>query len=166
MRKLHQWIDNINNAVGKGASYLIIVTALIVLFEVFMRYLFNKPTLWALELTTFTYGAYFMLGAGYVYLLRKHVHIEIVEQRFSDRVRAILRIITFWVIFLPFVGSMFLRSIFYASKSWSMWERAWTAWAPPLFPIKTIMPVAFLLLLLQGFSNFLKDVEYLKGGKQ
>ena len=166
MRKLHQWIDNINNAVGKGASYLVIVSALIVLFEVFMRYLFNKPTLWALELTTFTYGAYFMLGAGYVYLLRKHVHIEIVEQRFSDRVRAILRIITFWVIFLPFVGSMFVRAIFYASKSWAMWEKAWTAWAPPLYPIKTVMPVAFLLLLLQGFSNFLKDVEMLKGAKR
>lgn len=165
MKKMYKWINTINRVVGKGVSYLAILTASIVIYEVFMRYLFNRPTLWALELTTFTYGAHFMLGAGYVYLLRQHVNIEVIEQHFSDRVRALLRIITFWVIFLPFVGSMFLRSIFYAYKSWSMWERAWTAWAPPLYPIKTVMPVAFLLLLLQGFSNFLKDVEYLKRGK-
>lgn len=166
MRKVHQWIDAINNVVGKQASYLGIVLALIVLYGVFMRYVLNKPTLWALELTTFIYGAHFMLGAGHAHLIGEHVHIEVVEQRFPERLRALLRVITFWALFLPFVGSMFLRSIFYARKSWSLWERAWTAWGPPLYPIKTVIPVAFLLLLLQGFSNFLKDVEYLKGGKQ
>jgi TRAP-type mannitol/chloroaromatic compound transport system permease small subunit len=166
MNSVSRWIDAINDRAGRWSSYLGILLAIAVVYGVFMRYVLNQPSLWILEFTTFVYGAHFMLGAGHVHLVREHVHIEVIEQRFSERLKTILRIITFWFLFLPFVASMFVRGIFYASKSWSLWERAWTAWAPPLYPIKTVIPIAFFLLMIQGLSNFLKDVAYLKGSRQ
>jgi TRAP-type mannitol/chloroaromatic compound transport system permease small subunit len=166
MNSISQWIDATNDKAGRWTSYLGILLAMAVVYGVFMRYVLNRPSLWILEFTTFLYGAHFMLGSGHVHLVREHVHIEVIEQHFSERRKAILRIITFWILFMPFVASMFVRGIYYAHKSWSLWERAWTAWAPPLYPIKTVIPIAFFLLMIQGFSNFLKDVEYLKGSRK
>ena len=162
MKKVIDIIDKSNDYLGRGASYIIVPLLLIVLYEVFMRYVLNRPTLWAFELTTFLYGAHFMLGAGHVHLLQEHVGIDVVEQRFPDRVRTYIRIISFWLIFVPFVGTLFISSIEFAYRSWSILECTWTAWAPPIYPVKTLIPISMFFLLLQGFSNFLKDLNALR----
>jgi TRAP-type mannitol/chloroaromatic compound transport system permease small subunit len=53
----------------------------------------------------------------------------------------------------------------YAAKSWMQLEHSWSAWKPPLYPFKTIIPVSLFLLLIQGLANFIKEWYQLKGEK-
>ena len=104
-----------------------------------------------------------MLGAAYTHLYDRHVRIDVIYQLFSEKVRLWLNLLTFLFIFLPFVGGLSYAATMYAAHSWSVWEHSWSAWKPPLYPYKTVMPVAMIMLLMQGIANFIRDIYRLKG---
>ena len=143
----------------------ILVLVLVTVYEVIMRRVFDRPTVWGFELSTYLYGIFFMLALGYTHSVKGHVAIDIIEERFSPRVRVLLRSLCFFLFFVPFVGVLWWQSVKFAATSWVQWEHSWTPWRPPLYPIKTVLPVAFGLLLLQGVADFLRDVERLMRGK-
>ena len=142
---------------------LILPLIFVVLFEVVARKIFQSPTRWAFEVTVWFYGAHFMLGMAYTMLYDRHVRIDIIVLQFPQKVQLWLRIITFVVIFVPFVGALSYAAVKYALHSWSMWEHSWSAWKPPLYPYKTIMPIGLILLFAQGVASFIRDVYKLKG---
>ena len=78
MTKLIQYIDTLNRTTGHYVKYLILPLTLIVLYEVCCRRLFNSPTSWAFDMTTYIFGAYFMLGLGYVELPDRHIRIDVI----------------------------------------------------------------------------------------
>jgi len=104
-----------------------------------------------------------MFGMGVTYLFDRHVRIDIIALQFPQKVQLWLRILTFILIFLPFVGALTYASISYAAHSWAVWEHSWSAWKPPLYPYKTVMPVTLFLLLIQGVATFIRDIYKLKG---
>ena len=73
--------------------------------------------------------------------------------------------VTFVIIFIPFVGALTYASFVYAAHAWVIHEHSWTAWKPPLYPYKTVMPVAMVMLLVQVIANFIRDIYKLKGEK-
>jgi len=137
----------------------------VVTFEVMMRYGFDAPTTWAFEMTTFLYGMHYMLTLGYAHKYDGHVAIDVFEARLADRPRAILRIVSNLVIFIPTVGMLTVWSVLYASTSWQLWERASSSWAPPVYPYKTVMAIGFVLLFLQGIAKLIQDVRILRSRK-
>ena len=163
MKKFVRAVDAFNSFCGKWIALLILPLIFVVVYEVVMRRLFESPTTWAFEMTVYFYGAHFMLGAAYTHLHDRHVRIDIIAQQFPTKVRLIVNLITFWLIFVPFVGCLSYAAVMYAAHSWSVWEHSWSAWKPPLYPYKTVMPVAMIMLLIQGFANFIRDVYRLKG---
>ena len=156
-------IDGVSEWTGRASSYLILPMVGVVIYEVAMRRLFNAPTTWAFDMTTYLYGVHFMLGLGYVMLYDRHVRIDVIAQSFPPKVQLWLRIITFWLLFFPYIFALSYASIEFALDSWAMWEVGQNSWRPPIYPVKTFMPIAVIILLFQGFSNFVKDARTLKG---
>ena len=163
MKAIVRIIDRINERAGRLTALLILPLVFVVLYEVVARKVFNAPTTWAFEVTVWLYGAHFMLAMGYTYLYDRHVRIDVIVLQFPQKVQLWLRIITFVIIFVPFVGALSWAAVEYAASSWSMAEHSWSAWKPPLYPYKTVMPVALILLLIQGLANFIRDIYKLRG---
>jgi TRAP-type mannitol/chloroaromatic compound transport system permease small subunit len=104
-----------------------------------------------------------MLGAAYTHLHDRHVRIDILSQKLSRKAQLWLSIITFLILFVPFVGGLSYAATVYAAHSWAQWEHSWSAWKPPLYLYKTIMPIGFIILFVQGLANFVRDIYRLKG---
>jgi TRAP-type mannitol/chloroaromatic compound transport system permease small subunit len=163
LKKFVRTVDSVNAFVGRYTALLLIPLVLVVFYEVIMRKIFNAPTTWAFEMTVYIYAFHFMMAMGVTHLHDKHVRIDIITLQLPPKAQLVLRLVTFWIIFLPFVGAMLWAGTEYAAKSWMQWERSWSAWKPPLYPFKTVIPVSLLLLLIQGFANFIREWYQLKG---
>lgn len=155
-------IDALNELVGRYTAYLILPLIGVVFYEVIMRYAFNAPTSWAFEMTIFIYGVHFMLALGFAHKHDGHVAIDVFEAKLPNRPRAILRIVSNLVLFLPTIGLLSIWSVIYATTSWQNWEQASSSWAPAVYPYKTLMALGFILLLLQGVSKLIQDFRALR----
>ena len=162
MFKLAGAIDTLNEKFGFYASYLILPLIVVVVWEVFMRYMFNTPTSWAFELTVFLYGVHFCFALAYAHKHNTHVAIDVFESRLSTRPRLILRIVTNVVLFIPSVGLLTYYICAMAVSSWQQWEHASSSWAPPIYPLKTLMAIGFILFFLQGLAKLIQDIRSLK----
>ena len=163
MKRFVRAVDTFNEHFGRVVALLMLPLVFVVIYEVIARKIFRAPTIWAFETTVYLYGAHFMLGAAYTYLHDRHVKIDILSSKLPERIQIILSIVTFWLIFVPFVGCLSYAAVKYAAHAWSVWEHSWSAWKPPVFVYKTIMPIGLILLFIQGLSRFIRDVYRLKG---
>ena len=159
------FVDTINERFGKIISFLAVGMMGVIVVEVVLRYGFNSPTLWALEAATFLYGSYCILGGAYVLLHRAHVNMDILYARLSPRKRAILDLFTSLLFFL-FIGVMLWHGSMFAWKSVQGLERTWSLWRPPIWPVKLMLPLAALLILLQGIVKFVRDIETAVTGRE
>ncbi|MGB5422164.1 MAG: TRAP transporter small permease subunit [Desulfobacterales bacterium] len=163
LAKISKAIDTINTKQGDLTSLLILPLAIVVFYEVIMRYVFNAPTIWGFEATIFLYGLHFMFGYSYTEVLEGNVKVDIFTSRMSEKTRAILNIITHCVFFLPVFSCLTYYVFQYALTSTMQHEVNSTSWAPPIWPFKLIMAFCFFLLLMQGVSNVLKSILVLTG---
>jgi TRAP-type mannitol/chloroaromatic compound transport system permease small subunit len=138
----------------------------LICYEVFTRYVLNAPTIWTFELGNFFFGAHFMLVSAYGLLHKSHVCIDLFVMRGSKRTAVILDLICYVLLFFPFIAVILYHGFVFAKDSWAVWETSWSTWAPPLYPIKTAIPVTALLLLLQGISEVIKRIIFLKTGEE
>lgn len=155
--RLLRIMDHISNWSGKIASFLILAMIVIVGYEVVLRYVFDRPTLWAHESAQFVFGAMSIMGGAYVLYRGAHVKMDVVYSRCSPRKKAILDLITA-PIFFCFAVVLLWTSGEIAWESLQELERSNSQWRPPIYPIKMLIPVAALLLLLQGIAKFVRDI--------
>ena len=161
LKSLIRGIDRANEKQGEVSSLVIYPLVIIVLYEVFMRYAFNAPTIWGFEATAFAYGIHYMLGLSYTENQDANVKVDILTSRLSPKTQAVLGILTYAVLFLPVFFFMTVGAIEFAYTSTAGGELNSTSWAPPIYPFKIIMAIGFLFLLLQGVSSLLKHVQAL-----
>jgi len=154
-------IDTLIEKQGQLTSFLIVPLALIVLYEVVMRYLFNAPTTWGFEATTFAYGLHYMLGLSFMENAQGHVRVDIIVSRLPKKVQAVIMIVTYLVIFMPVYVLMTVGAAEYAYTSTVAGEVNSTSWAPPIWPFKIVMAISFFFLVIQGLSTMLKWVRSL-----
>ena len=154
-------IDRLSEAVGKGAGFLIVILALTVCYDVVKRYLFDQPTVWAQELSAMMFGTFIILGGAYTAKDQKHVNMDILYSRFSKRGRAILDIITFFVLTLPFLGVLLWKGGEGAWRSLATLEHDSSQWGPPLYPFRIMLPLGALLFLLQAAAKLVRDFRVL-----
>lgn len=160
MRALHAFMNGItrlNDLIGKWLSLLVIVMFVLLLIEVFFRYVMGAPTIWANELTQLLFGFYAVMAGGYIMAHRGHVNVDILYASLSVRTRAILDVVTSFLFFI------FLAAVLYfgSSMAWesaSSLETSFSAWNPPIWPVKLAIPVGTVLLLLQGIVKLLQDI--------
>jgi TRAP-type mannitol/chloroaromatic compound transport system permease small subunit len=155
-------IDAFSRKQGEVTSMLIIPLLLVVIYEVFMRYAFNQPTTWGFEMTGFLYGLHYMFGLSYTDVNDGHVRVDIFTARFSKKTQYIIGIVTILLLFMPVMTPMVIWATKYAITSVANLERNSTSWAPPIWPYKCLMALAFFFLWLQGLSNLLKNIRGLR----
>jgi TRAP-type mannitol/chloroaromatic compound transport system permease small subunit len=161
MKSLSRWIDALNDRIGRFCAYSALVFMCIVLGEVFTRRVLNQPTIWTFEVIGWLYAVHFMFTLPYTLLHKGHVNVDLVYNSFSPRNRAYLSIATYIIFFFPFTLGITWYSVQFAFQAWVEQDKSWSAWQPPIYPIKTVIPVAFFLLLLQGVSEVIKIITSL-----
>ena len=155
--RIINFIGNMNKWLGKILACGVIIIFLVVLKEVIGRYFFNHPTSWGNELTQMTFGVYVILSGGFVLNRGGHVNVDIIYSRFSLRTRAALDVFSS-VMFFLFVGMMLWYGWMLAWESISVLEHSHSAWDPPLYPVKLMIPLGAVLILLEGIAKLLKDI--------
>ena len=150
---------------GGFISLGIPLMAFLLLYEVVMRYGFNRPTIWVHEISQFIFGACYMLGAGFTLLRRGHVNMDMLYTRFSLRGKALADTIS-GLFFLLFLWVMVWHSGIMAYESVIFNEHlVQSVFEPPLYPIKIIFLVGCVLFLLQGLVHLVHDLTILITGR-
>lgn len=159
-----RYIERFNQRLGKYLGGGVFVLAFIMLYEAVSRYVFNNPTTWSLEIASYCFGVYFLLGGAYVLLRREHVRMDAIYSRWSVRRRAIADAATFSLAVVYLVSLIWKGSI-HAVASIRAGERTISAFAALVAPIKVILVVAAVILLLQALAFFIKDISIAVRGK-
>jgi TRAP-type mannitol/chloroaromatic compound transport system permease small subunit len=164
IQKLTRILDAVNEWIGQSLAWLIWVVMGFCVFEVITRRIFNAPNIWTVDVTSLFYALHFMVLAGYTLKHNGHVSVDIIYQRFSPRVKVVLKLFTYLLFFFPFVIVLLYVGYNSAASSWGFRERT-SIGLPLITPIlKSITPVTALLLLVQGISEFIKAiVDFPKG---
>ncbi|MEJ2660904.1 MAG: TRAP transporter small permease subunit [Desulfobacteraceae bacterium] len=163
LAKIIKVIDTFNDKQGEISSLLALPLLLVVVYEVVMRYAFNSPTVWGFEVTAFIYGVHYMLGLAYCDVHGGHVRVDIFTARMKKRSQGLIGIITNLLFFMPVMVLMTIASWQFAWTSIIERELNSTSWAPPIYPIKTLMAVGFSFLLIQGFANLIHNIRVFQG---
>jgi len=151
-------IDRFTDLTGTIVALLGIPLVLGITYEVFARYVFNAPTVWAYEVTYQLYGTLFMLGAAYALHKGAHIRTDFFWEKFSPRTKGIIDSVSYIVFFFPALVTLFVIGAHEAQYAYQIQEVSdQTPWRPALWPFKTVVPLACLLLLIQGVSEFLKS---------
>ena len=150
-------IDYISLKTGRATMYLVFVMMLILILSFVTRNIINIPLIWIIEMAQFVMTGYYLLGGGYSMLTDDHVRMDLIYSKLKDKTKALLDSLT--SVFLIF----YLVVLFYGSISSLTYtietnQRLFTAWAPYVWPIKSIMTFGIGLMLLQSIAIFFKDI--------
>lgn len=157
IRAYCQTVDAINRWVGEFVMYGLFVMMAILTWGVFTNVILKSPAIWVMEMAQFSMAAYYLLGGGYTLQQEAHVRMDVFYERWGPRMKAAVDVFTglfllFYLVVLIWGGvSSTIYSLEYNQKNF-------TAWAPPLAPIKIIMTAGMALMLAQALSLFFKDI--------
>ena len=159
-------IDKLSSFFGKTIAILIIPMVFCLVYEVVARYLFNAPTVWAMDMATIFYGFHFMIASPYCLRDGVHIRTDFLYNRWSDRTQGIVDLIIFVIVYLP-VHLLFLKVGWeYFLTSYHRGERLIASpWMPIIWPLKFAIPLAIFLMVLQGISETIKSFYAIKYGK-
>lgn len=163
--KVTNTIDKISVWCGKVVSWLIFPMVGSLVFEVICRYFFNKPTIWASDMSTMFYGAFYMLGAGYTLQRQQHIRTDFLYEKWTTRTKGIVDSVLYIMLYFPGLGMFLWIGTQYAFRSVMQQERIINSpWMPYIWPLKLAIPAATILLLLQGISELLKSLYAAQSG--
>jgi TRAP-type mannitol/chloroaromatic compound transport system permease small subunit len=155
-------VDRLSRVVGLFAMYMFIFLMGMLLWSSFARLTTGTSYIWVVEMAEFTMVAYYMLGGAHSIQLESHVRMDLFYSRWSHRARAvvdaltILLVIVYAILLLRGGISSTIYALQYGQKNYS-------AWAPYLWPVKSIMVIGITLLLLQLIATFFKDLARARG---
>ena len=166
MQKLLLFVDRVSTFVGHAFSFLIIALTLVITWEVFSRYALDAPHAWAFDVMAMLYGTLFMMAGAYTLAVNGHVRGDVLYGFFSPRVQATLDLTLYLLFFIPGVVALVYAGYYYAADSWRINEHSnVTADGPPIYPFKTVIPVAGGILLAQGIVEIIRCVICIKQGE-
>ena len=164
IRAYVRYVDAVNGVLGYFVMYLALVMMALLLFASITRYVFNVPFVWIIEMAQFLMAAYYILGGGYSMQLDAHVRMDVLYERWKPKTRAFMDSLT--AFFLVFYLAIMVYGGF-SSSAYSLKynQTNYSAWAPPMAPIKIIMTVGIALMLLQAIAIFFRDLAKVTGRK-
>jgi TRAP-type mannitol/chloroaromatic compound transport system permease small subunit len=150
-------IDYISLKTGRATMYLVFVMMFILILSFVTRNIINIPLIWIIEMAQFVMTGYYLLGGGYSMLTDDHVRMDLIYSKLKDKTKALLDSLT--SVFLVFyLVVLLIGSISSLNYTIETNQRLFTAWAPYVWPIKSIMTFGILLMLLQSIAIFFKDI--------
>jgi TRAP-type mannitol/chloroaromatic compound transport system permease small subunit len=165
MQKLLLAVDRMSTRLGQAFAWLIVTLTLMITWEVFSRYVLNRPHDWALNLQIMMYGTLFMMAGAYTLSKNGHVRGDVLYGFFRPRTQAWIDLVLYVVFFLPGVVAMTWAGWEYANESLAIREKTFSATPLPLYPFKFVIPIAAGMLLLQGFVEIVRCIACLRDGQ-
>jgi TRAP-type mannitol/chloroaromatic compound transport system permease small subunit len=166
MQKLFLFVDKVSTKVGHAFSWLILVLTVMITWEVFSRYVLDHPHPWAFDAMIMMYGAMFMMAGAYTLSKNGHVRGDVLYGFFPPRLQAGLDLALYILFFIPGVVALAWAGYTYAAESWAIKEISnITSDGPPVYPFKTVIPLAGAMLLVQGVVEILRCVVCLQQGE-
>jgi TRAP-type mannitol/chloroaromatic compound transport system permease small subunit len=157
-----RYVDAVNRVVGRLAMYLVLVMMGVLLLSSGSRTFFDVSYVWTVEVAQFLLAAYYLLGGGYSMQIDSHVRMDLLYSRWSPRRRAIVDAITvFFLLFYLII--LLVGGISSTEYALTYGQKNFSAWAPPLAPIKIIMVIGIFLMLLQVIAVFFRDLATARG---
>ena len=160
-------IDRFSDLSGRLISLSMLFLMAIITYEVVVRYVFNAPTIWVYETSNMVNGAAFMLGCGYALFKGAHVRTDIYWERFSERKKGTIDLISYLLLFFPSMIALLAISIDDAWYSVVVGERSQESiFRAIMWPFRSSIPLAALLFIVQGVSEALKCVYQIRFGRE
>ena len=150
-------IDFISLKTGRETMYLVFVMMFILILSFVTRNIINIPLIWIIEMAQFVMTGYYLLGGGYSMLTDDHVRMDLIYSKLKDKTKALLDSLTS-VFLIFYLVVLLIGSISSLTYTLETNQRLFTAWAPYVWPIKSIMTFGILLMLLQSIAIFFKDI--------
>ena len=165
MQQLLLAIDRISTFVGQAFSWLIVALTLMITWEVFSRYVLDAPHAWAFDVMIILYGTLFMMAGAYTLAKSGHVRGDVLYGFFMPRTQATIDLVLYVLFFIPGVFALTYAGYYFAAESWAIHEHSnITADGPPIYPFKTILPLAGIFLLMQGIVEIVRCVICIREG--
>jgi TRAP-type mannitol/chloroaromatic compound transport system permease small subunit len=166
MQKALLFVDKMSTFVGHAFSWFIVGLTMMVTWEVFSRYVLSNPHAWAFDAMAMFYGTLFMMAGAYTLAKNGHVRGDVLYGFFQPRTQATIDLVLYVLFFIPGVFALTYAGYFYAAESWAINEHSnVTADGPPIYPFKTVIPVAGAFLLAQGVVEIVRCVICIKQGE-
>lgn len=166
MQKLLLFVDKVSTFVGQSFSWLIVSLTLLISWEVFSRYALDHPHPWVFDGMIMMYGTLFMMAGAYTLAKSGHVRGDVLYGFFQPRTQASIDLVLYVLFFIPGVVALAWAGYNYAADSWAINEHSnITSDGPPVYPFKTVIPVAGAFLLLQGIVEIIRCVICIKDGE-
>ncbi len=175
MQRLLFAIDRLSAWTGKAIAWLVLVSTLLISYDVVMRYL-QKPlgepirAIWftynySYDMAYYLYAILFMIGGAYALSRAQHVRGDIFYKNWPVKVQAAVDLFLYLFAFYPGVIAMISVGAQWAAYSWSIGEHSSTSVsAPPIYPLKTVIPIAGLLMAIQGVAEVIRAFQALRTG--
>lgn len=155
--------DGLSEFIGRAISWLTLAMISVLMLEIVARYFLDSPTIWAHETSTMLYGAFCILAGSYTLRHRGHVRSEVIYGTMGRRMKGLSDSIVFTLSLIVLLV-FFKMAVEFAADSWAVREYSnKSIWQPPLYPIKTVIPVAVGLMILQVLAELLRAVLALLG---
>lgn len=160
---LSRFIDTLNEKIGNGISWALLISVLICTGNAIVRYAFNTSSNAWLEIQWYLFSAIFLLATSYTLRRNEHVRIDVITAHFSKRTQVWIDIFGFLLFLLPITLIILYYAVPYAALSIENQEMSSNAGGLIVWPAKLLIPVGFFLLALQGISEIIKRIGYLQG---
>jgi TRAP-type mannitol/chloroaromatic compound transport system permease small subunit len=152
-------IDTVSYWSGKVSAWLIVALTFVVSIEVFKRYILNAPTAWIFDFNNMLYGTLFMMCGAYTLAAAGHVRADFVYIYMKPRWQATLDLTLYFLFFIPGILGLIYAGADYAALSWRIGEHSTvTAEGPPVYHFKTVIPLAGVLVMLQGVAEIVRCI--------
>ncbi len=163
MSSFARFMDKISIRVGHAASWMTLMLVLVTMYDVIMRYIFKAGSIWIQESEWHLFAANFMLAASWTLLRNGHVRVDLFYVKFSTKTKAWVDLIGSILFLLPFCILIVYSSIPFVFDSWAIWEGSSDPGGlPARYILKSIIPLTFILLALQGISEIIKNAAVIK----
>lgn len=163
MERIADGIDFLNEWIGRAVSWCTLAMVLVTFAVVVLRYGFRIGSIPMQESITYFHALVFMLGAAYTLRHDAHVRVDVFYHRFSPRRRALVDVAGTLLFLFPVAAFLFVTSLDYVAESWRVLESSREPGGLPwVYLLKAVIPVAAVLLALQGVALLLRSVIKLR----
>ena len=152
-------IDKFNDILGRVFSVLVLGILGVILCEVVLRRIFNRPQIWTQDLTVMLFACYIILICAYGFQKKAFVAVDVVFAVLPQMAQHILHIITYLIFLVPFVVSLLPSGWSFLLRAYTTHEQTYSVWAAPTWPVKLCLFIGLALLAIQSVSEILKQVQ-------
>jgi len=164
--RLLLFINTLSTWVGKAFAWCILILTFGVSFEVFMRYALNAPTQWSYDIMYMMYGALFLMAGPYTVSRDGMVRGDFIYRLWRPRTQAAVDLALYLLFYLPGAAALFYAGYYFARLSWRYGEVSIFSPAMiPIYPMKTLIPIAGALLFLQGIYEIVRCIRCIRTGE-